>query len=206
MRILAQSKNTDTNLVVRFGNPHSLVAIALLAGLLTMPDLLAQGAHEHGVAELNLVREGQVVQIEFFSPGANLLGFERMPASAKEWTLLASVVEDLEIGAWLLGGQLDNCDMRIEAMGIPSFSAGADEHNGHDHGDDHDDNDEAEHTVHVDFRVQYAFDCAGSVPSHLDIKAFVHFPAIERLNTQWIIAGRPGYSELTANASSLSLE
>jgi hypothetical protein len=174
-----------------------------------VPTVLAQSAHEHGSAELNFVREGQVVQIEFFSPGANLLGFERMPATSEEWMLLATVAEDLETAIWLLGEQLDGCDMRIEAMEIPSFSAGAGGHDGHDHGDaheDHEDHDEAEHIDHVDFRVQYTFECAGSLPSQLVITAFASFPAIERINTQWIIAGRPGFNELTVNASALSLE
>lgn len=209
MQSISQSKKIKASLLVRVCRSQTLAAIALLAGISSTPNALAQGAHEHGIAELNLVREGQVVQIEFFSPGANLLGFERMPATSEEWMLLATVAEDLETGTWLLGEQLNGCDMRIEAMKIPSFSAGAGEHDAHDHGDaheDHEDHDKAEHIDHVDFRVQYTFECAGSLPSQLEITAFASFPAIERINTQWIIAGRPGFSELSVTASALSLE
>jgi hypothetical protein len=209
MQILSLLTLALAGQVSRSGKPQNLATIAFLVSLWSVPTVLAQSAHEHGVAELNLVREGQVVQIEFSSPGANLLGFERMPATSEEWMLLATVAEDLETAIWLLGEQLDGCDMRIEAMEIPSFSAGAGGHDGHDHGvahEDHEDHDEAEHIDHVDFRVQYTFECAGSLPSQLVITAFASFPAIERINTQLIIAGRPGFNELTVNASALSLE
>lgn len=200
MQILSLLTLALAGLVSRSGKPQNLATIAFLVSLWSVPTVLAQSAHEHGVAELNFVREGQVVQIEFFSPGANLLGFERMPATSEEWMLLATVAEDLETAIWLLGEQLNGCDMRIEGVEIPLFTAGADDH------DDHEDHDEAENIDHVDFRVQYTFECADSLPSQLEITAFAHFPAIERINTQWIIAGRPGFNELTVNASALSLE
>lgn len=178
-----------------------------LIGLVSGSTALAQDAHVHGVAELNIVREGQVVQIEFFSPGANLLGFERIPGAAEEWIRFATVVEDLEASVWLLGDQMSDCDMRIEAMEIPSFSAGDGGHAGHDHGDEHDDNEEdLAEDIHIDFRVQYLFDCARLVPSDIQIAAFQRFPGIERITTQWIIEGRPGFTELTTRASVLGLE
>jgi hypothetical protein len=178
--------------------------IAGLTLLLSGSEVFAQDAHVHGVAELNIVREGQVVQIEFFSPGANLLGFERMPGAAEEWMRFATVVEDLEASAWLLGDQLAGCDMRIEAMDVPSFSAGGD---GHDHGDEpHDHEEELAEDAHVDFRVQYLFDCSRSMPSDLRITAFQHFPGIERITTQWIVEGRPGFIELTARAPLIELD
>ena len=34
------------------------------------------GAHEHGAAELNLVLDGQLGQLEVKTPAANILGFE----------------------------------------------------------------------------------------------------------------------------------
>ena len=209
MQILSLLTLAKAGLVSRSCKPQNLATIAFLVSLWFVPTVLAQSAHEHGSAELNFVREGQVVQIEFSSPGANLLGFERMPATSEEWMLLATVAEDLETAIWLLGEQLNGCDMRIEGVEIPSFTAGADDHDDHDHGDaheDHEDHDEAENIDHVDFRVQYTFECADSLPSQLEITAFAHFPAIERINTQWIIAGRPGFNELTVNASALSLE
>ncbi len=209
MRTLSLSTLALAGSVGRFGKPQSMAMMVLLTGLWSLPTVFAQVAHQHGVAELNLVREGQAVQIEFLSPGVNLLGFERMPATSKEWILLATVAEDLEAGAWLLGEQLNSCDMRIDAMEIPSFIVGTDDHAGHDHGDAHGghvDHDEASQIDHLDFRVQYTFKCADSLPSQLEITAFTNFPGIERIKVQWFITGRPGYSELTVNAPVLSLE
>jgi len=184
-----------------------LSVLAGLAALVSGSTVLAQDAHVHGVAELNIVREGQVVQIEFFSPGENLLGFEQMPAAAEEWIRFATAVEDLETSAWLLGDQMADCDMRIEAMEVPSFAAGGDGHEGHDHGDEHEDQEEElAEDAHVNFRVQYLLDCSRTVPSNVQITAFQHFPAIERITTQWIIDGRAGFSELTARAPVIELE
>lgn len=197
-------------LIARSCGMGHVAIISVIAGLTVLVSgsaALAQDAHVHGVAELNIVREGQVVQIEFFSPGANLLGFERMPGAAAEWLRFAAVVEDLEASVWLLGDQMTGCDMRIEAMDVPSFSAGGDGHEDHDHGDEpHDHEEDSAEDAHVDFRVQYLFDCARSLPSALQITAFQHFPAIERITTQWIIEGRPGFSELTAHAPLIELD
>ena len=204
------SARSQLALTARSCASASLVLLSIIACLTVLASgsaVLAQDAHEHGIAELNIVREGQVIQIEFFSPGANLLGFERMPGAAEEWMRFATVVENLETGAWLLGDQMADCDMRIEAMEVPSFAAVGDGHEGHDHGDEHDDHEEElAEDAHVDFRVQYLVDCSRSMPSNLQITAFQHFPAIERITTQWIIDGRPGFSELTARAPILELE
>jgi hypothetical protein len=91
-----------------------LSVLASLTVLVSGSSVLAQDAHVHGVAELNIVREGQVVQIEFFSPGANLLGFERMPGAAEEWMRFASVVEDWKPapGCWGIKWQIAICASR----------------------------------------------------------------------------------------------
>lgn len=41
------------------------------------------GAHEHGVAQLNLVLEGEKLLIELASPGVNIVGFEHAPGATR---------------------------------------------------------------------------------------------------------------------------
>lgn len=195
------AKNSGSVLLMRY---TLTISLALLA---PFSFALAQDAHEHGVAELNVVRESQQIQIEFVSPVANLLGFERMPESAEEWTLFATVVEELASNDWLIGETLSECTLTVQAQELPSFASSQDEH-GHDHAEDdgHDHEEEAAESAHVDFRMQYLFDCPGAVPSQLQIVAFQHYPAIERIDTQWIIERSPGFSQLTPDSPGLALD
>ncbi len=177
---------------------------------------LAQDAHVHGLAQLNLVREGQQVQLEFSSPAMNFLGFERAPESEEERELLANISDALAGSGWLLGDSLADCDMTVEALELPEF--GNEEHE-HDHDEDHDHEEEHDHDEdhsshdhdeqadgHSDFRVQYLFNCRNSVPAEIQITAFQHFPGIEQITTQWIVERSPGLSELTPDDSVLAIE
>jgi hypothetical protein len=56
---------------------------------------LAQGAHSHGVAALNVAIGDRGFRLEFDSPLENLVGFERAPRNAKEEQAVRDVVARL---------------------------------------------------------------------------------------------------------------
>ena len=102
--------------------------------LIPVTPAVAQEAHVHGLADLNLVRQGQQVQMEFLSPAANLLGFERPPASDEERALFSQVSESLESAEWLIGEALSGCQLTLTALELPEF--GSDDHE-HEHEGEH---------------------------------------------------------------------
>lgn len=78
-------------------------SLMLALSLISLPTLEASEghshalqAHEHGVAQLNVVLEAGQLDIELETPAANLLGFEHSPRSAKEQQQLQSLKTALE--------------------------------------------------------------------------------------------------------------
>lgn len=176
-------------------------SILLMAGC---ESVLAQGldSHVHGNAELNVVLMGQQLQVEFFSPAINLLGFERAPGNDEETALLNGAITQLLDGGWLIGDSLANCQLSTQAFEAPVY-----EEQSHDHDEEHD---HASHAgggdAHSNFRVQYLYDCPTSPARQLRIIAFDFYSGIETLTVQWIAERQQGYTQLTANNPVLVLE
>ena len=82
----------------------SAAATAFL-GLLTasaLPDEIeTHGAHEHGVAVLNVGIESNRVEMEFESPSVNVVGFERAPKTEGERAAVARAAQQLGDGRGL---------------------------------------------------------------------------------------------------------
>jgi hypothetical protein len=74
--------------------------IALLAGAAGLAH--AEGAHQHGVARLELVAEGTTLTFTLDSPLDNLVGFERGPRTAAERAQVQAMAQRLHGGAALL--------------------------------------------------------------------------------------------------------
>ena len=105
------------------------------------------GSHVHGLTELNLVIANQNVQIEFISPAINLLGFERASNSPEENKLFNEVLEDLQAAEWLLGDQLEDCQMSTPVFEAPEFGSHemSEGHEEHEHEHDEHEHEEHEH-------------------------------------------------------------
>lgn len=74
---------------------------AALALLLAGAAALAEGAHQHGVASLQIVAEGNSLSLTLDSPLDNLLGFELGPRSAAERTAVRAMAQRLHAGSTL---------------------------------------------------------------------------------------------------------
>ena len=198
-------------------NKRLLAASGILLGLTAMPlqkSVFAQelGSHVHGLTELNVVIVNQNVQIEFISPAINLLGFERASSSPEESQLFNQVIEDLRAAEWLLGDQLEDCQMSTPVFEAPEFGSHemsegheAHEHEHEEHEHAHEDH-EHESGDHADFRVQYLFDCRSAPPSNFTVTAFDRFVGIEEISVRWIVGRQQGVSNLTPSNATLSFD
>lgn len=166
---------------------------ALALPLLLLPVLTdAHGAHEHGIGQLDLVVDGDLIQAELSGPGHNFVGFERAPRDEAERGAIAAARERLELGASLLGlPEAARClrdDFALE--GLP------DDGHGHDHGDE----------AHGDWRVRWRYRCEQpQALRQLDLGLFDAFPHTSELRWQLVVGSFQDGGRASAAAPRIGL-
>ncbi|MFW7263354.1 DUF2796 domain-containing protein [Pseudomonas juntendi] len=139
------------------------------------------GAHEHGVAKLNVVLEGNTLELELDSPAMNLVGFEHAASSDADKAKVAAVRQQLEQPLKLFGlASAAGCKEDQQALESPLFGDAA---KADDDGDEH----EKGH-MHSDINAHYQLTCA--TPEKLTQLAlaplYKAFPATQKINVQLI--------------------
>ena len=182
--------------------------LSLLSGLLALvvpAAALAQhahGAHEHGVADLTLALEGRMQQIELISPLDNLVGFEHAPANEAQRGALADAERRLLDGeAMFAFSAAAGCAIREVGIESPWPQSGRN----HDHRHAHD---HAQPTRgdHEDMVVSYGFECAHpEALRQVELRAFMHFPRLQRVRVEFATPRGQGAGVLTPNAAALAL-
>jgi len=178
--------------------PMSLPVPLLLATLVfATPAALAHKAHQHGVAHMDLVREGAGVEIGLKVDGDGVVGFERAPRDAAERAKVDAARSALGDGAALFGLPAA-ADCRLVEADVDAPHAENARDPGHSHG--HDDKSDG----HADWQASYRFECTrAAAADRVDLAGlFTAFPRISRVQLQWItddaqsgVELRPGRSE-----------
>lgn len=156
------------------------------------------GAHEHGVARLNAVLEGNALELEMESPAMNLVGFEHAASSDTDKTKVAAVRQQLEHPLALFGLDKDaGCSEGTHELKSPLFGdAPSADDKDHEHAGEHD----HEHQ-HSDINAHYKLTCSSPEKlAQIDLAPlFKAFPATQKINVQLI--GPNGQKGVEANAS-----
>ncbi|MFC3606441.1 DUF2796 domain-containing protein [Stutzerimonas tarimensis] len=150
------------------------------------------GAHDHGVATLNMAIEGDTLVLELETPAMNMVGFEHQPTSDAERARVQDARERLAAPLELfnLPGAA-GCELTEHRLDSPLFAGGrghsGDHGNEHGHTHDHDPKQSAEH-AHSDIEASYTFTCAQPAQlSGIDLTPFfAQFPQTERIVAQAI--------------------
>lgn len=161
------------------------------------------GAHEHGVARMNVALDGNSLELELESPAMNLVGFEHAANSDADKAKVAAARAQLEKPLDLFAIPLvAGCKVAGQELESPLFG-NAPEHE-HEHEDA--DHDEAEGHEHSEIHAHYQLECAK--PENLktlDLKAlFTRFPATQKIQVQLIGPQGQQGAELTPASPSLS--
>lgn len=167
------------------------------------------GAHEHGVARLNAVLDGQALELELDSPAMNLVGFEHMASSAADKAKVAAARKQLENPVALFNlPTAAGCKVSSQELNSPLFGDKPEA--------DHDDDDDAtdgkgaaaheHHHDHSEIHAHYQFTCATpSTLSNLDLtQVFKTFPATQKIQVQLI--GPSGQQGVDATATAATLK
>ena len=108
--------------------PHAALALALSAALIGAAQ--AAGAHQHGVAKLEVAADGNSLTVTLDTPLDNLLGFERGPRTDAERKAVQAMAQRLRNAATLLvpaaaaGCQLQGVDLASDVI-APALLAAA---------------------------------------------------------------------------------
>jgi hypothetical protein len=175
------------------------------------------GAHVHGAADLIAAADPDGLLVaELSSPAYNLYGFEGA-ASPDRMDEVERVTARLTEPGLLSFGDAAGCtlaDTAVIGAPAPGDSAGESHDHGHDHGHDHEhdhghdhghDHDDA--ASHGDVTVSWSFQCdAPAQITALDLSGlFSAFERLERVEVQYLDAGRAEARTLTPAAAALRL-
>ncbi|MGD8701631.1 MAG: DUF2796 domain-containing protein [Desulfosarcina sp.] len=196
-----------------------LLAIAIIfAGPIQAEEKRHHGAHEHGVANLNIAIEGNSVYIEFTSPAANIVGFEHHPRTQEQKNAVKDAVNKLQKGdaifllsakseSKLVNASVDtDIDKDAEHHAQEEHAHSKEEHHGHaeKHDDDHGDADK--HERHSEFEAKYQFACQKPDKlSQIEVMLFRAFPGIEHIEVQLLTETKQTAMELTAKKNKIEL-
>ncbi|MCE7765607.1 DUF2796 domain-containing protein [Pseudomonas putida] len=139
------------------------------------------GAHEHGVAKVNVVLDGNTLELELDSPAMNLVGFEHAASSDADKAKVAAVRQQLEQPLKLFGlSAAANCKEEQQELESPLFGDAA---KADDEGDEH-----AHDHQHSDIGAHYQLTCANPDKlAQVDLTPlFRAFPATQKINVQLI--------------------
>lgn len=161
------------------------------------------GAHEHGVARLDVALDGNTLELELDSPAMNLVGFEHAATSDADKATVARVREQLAAPSSLF--TLDaaaGCDLTQQTLESPLFGqAPAVHEHEHEKPDAH-----AHEHGHSDIHARYALTCTtpGAL-TQLDLAPlFQHFPTTRTLHVQLIGPNGQKGQEATATQATVA--
>lgn len=178
--------------------------LLLAALVLACSPALALKAHQHGVAEVDLVREGGHFEIQLKADGEGIVGFERAPRDDAERAKSDAARVALENGAVLFALPPGaGCRLTDSDVDVPHAAAGK---HGHDP-EHHDGRGVAKADAHADWRASYRFECQrGAAADSVDLAGlFSAFPGITRARLQWITDHAQSGTELRPGRSQASL-
>lgn len=158
------------------------VATVGLAVALLVPAtrVAAEGAHEHGVASLDVVLDGNSLLISLDSPLDNLLGFEHAPRNEKQRAAVKKMEATLQAaGLFGLDPAAACAPGKVEL--VHPFAAGKAADAGHGH---------------ADAEVSWAFRCAAPAAlKSIEVGLFDRFSHLKTLRVQF--AGPRGQTSAT---------
>ena len=146
-------------------------AVAAAAWLVAGP-AAAAGAHEHGVARLDVAVDARRVSILLDTPLENIVGFEREPKTDAEREKVAAMVARLRAAQQLFridpgaGCTLARVDLQAPTLQLGRAAAPAKE-------------------GHADLEATIEFACTnGARAGFIEVALFDNFPALTRLDLQ----------------------
>ncbi len=165
-----------------------------------------QEAHTHGLATLTLALENGILEAQFESPAANLLGFEHKAKSLEEKKAVTKIETTLKEPTLLFSFAGTNCQPKkttVDVSGVMDDERKKNkEHGEHEH---HSHSKEYGESGHSEISAEYRFSCKD--PEELvsvSVALINQFPGIEKIDAMWITETKQGAVSLTSSSNAIS--
>lgn len=180
--------------------PLKLSLLALISLHCGFAHSEANEAHVHGVSDLTIVVDKNLIEINLVSPTLNLVGFEGRAENKEQLKAVEHARKQLGQYNKLFSFIDTRCVMAKSSLNIPDLSPEepSDHHHGHSHGHNHGhSHDHMLGRQHTDITAMYQYRCQNiDKLSAISIGLFDMFPATEKINAQWIHKNKQGASTL----------
>lgn len=153
----------------------------------------SHSAHTHGLADMAIVFEDNLIDISFSAPAESLVGFEHIAESAKDKQKVKQVrailtntlnISDLEA----------HCSVIDKHINTDQVLADTKEH-------------VETKNQHAEVKFNFRYKCNNiSEIETITIKLFEHFPRLERIRAVWLTNTTQGLQELTAQSNHIGVE
>ena len=181
-----------------------IVLVCLFVSFEASAQVRQKDSHEHGAANLMMVMEEEMLQIEFEVPSESLIGFEHFPKSRSNRGNFNEAIKILSDPSKLFSTPAE-AECLLTGLNISQSLFSSEGERGHEEEDKHghEDNDEHSHEdsekaeIHSEFKSNYYWNCL-----HIDEidsignKFFSFFPRIEEIRVTWITSSGQGSLEL----------
>lgn len=175
---------------------YSLILLMVIVSVITKTE--AEEAHVHGLATITIAIESNVLEIQFESPAADIVGFEHTAHSAEEKQAVSTAEATLKSAQLLFSFSEADCSATETIIDISGIMGN--EHKHHHHTEHHDDN------SHSEVKASYRFSCQDAQKiNSVSIDFFHQFPSIKKINVMWVTDNGQGSALLTENENAVSL-
>ena len=141
------------------------------------------GAHVHGHGQLNLVLEGNRLDVELIVPGVDVVGFEHAPSDDRQQAAVNAAIATLrdpdKIFALPAAAACVPDRVEVESTMLEAT------HDREEHAENHDKEEHDDEDGHAEFHATYSFRCGD--PNSLDefaLRYFEHFKGTAELEVQ----------------------
>lgn len=184
-----------------------------------------QHSHVHGIATLALALEDTVLELEFESPAANLLGFEHQAKTTAEKKQIEKITSLLNLPDKLFKFDGSLCEISNILLNTENLIATEHTDNHEDnHQDNHEDNHKYSHEEHHEhlnkahqkekqedshreIAAHYRFNCANTAAiESVSTTLFEHFSSIKKVNLVWVSDSGQGAITLNATSNTVRLK
>ena len=172
----------------------SIVAVSSLS--LAHAQQANLGAHVHGISELNIIIEGNKLEIQLRSPAMNILGFEHKADTVQQIIKVKQSELKLHDHEALFSFYSGGCSLNkaqidlsylIKNNATEKNTYTPDNHNHHKHDIAQHQDREAEHGDLSEIVAHYYYDCEHMDElSSLSLGFFDVFPTVQQINGIWI--------------------
>lgn len=170
----------------------ALGCVQLFPVLVFAAERIEHESHVHGLVDMTVVIDQNKLNISLDSPAMNMVGFEHKAETESDINKVHEVETTLKTTSKLFAIRGADCEGEAAVVDISGL-IGSDDHD-HEH-------------HHADLEAQYQFSCDSTDNlTGIDVLLLKEFPAIERINVEWISNDKAGAAQLTQDNSSIPLD